>query len=164
VDEAAVSVRDLDPEADGEWLAVYLEEEWTGPLQARGGEVFDARTLPALIAERGSRRVGLLCYRDEGDGSWELALLSAEPGHTGVGTALVDALVRRVGSGGLIWLVTTNDNVDALRFYQRRGFRLRALRPGAVNEARRLLKSQIPATGVYGIELRDELELELVVT
>jgi ribosomal protein S18 acetylase RimI-like enzyme len=77
---------------------------------------------------------------------------------------LVDALVRRVGSGGRIWLVTTNDNVDALRFYQRRGFRLRALRPGAVDEARRLLKPRIPATGIYGIELRDELELELVVT
>jgi ribosomal protein S18 acetylase RimI-like enzyme len=132
-------------------------------VQARRGELFDARLLPALIAERGGRPVGLLCYRDDGDGAWELAVLNAESGHTGVGTALVQALVERVGSGGRIWVVTTNDNVDALRFYQRRGFRLKVLRAGAVDEARRTIKPQIPATGRYDIPLRDEVELELEV-
>jgi ribosomal protein S18 acetylase RimI-like enzyme len=82
--------------------------------------------------------------------------------HAGIGSALVMALVDRVGPGGRIWVVTTNDNVDALRFYQRRGFRLRAVRPGAVDEARRTLKPEIPAAGRYGIPLRDEVELELV--
>jgi Acetyltransferase (GNAT) family len=60
-----------------------------------------------------------------------------------------------------LWVVTTNDNVDALRFYQRRGFRLAALRPGAVDESRRTLKPEIPAIGDQGIPLRDELELEI---
>jgi hypothetical protein len=60
-----------------------------------------------------------------------------------------------------VWLVTTNDNLVALRFYQRRGFRLSALRPGAVDEARRRLKPAIPDAGAFGIPLRDELELEL---
>ena len=59
-------------------------------------------------------------------------------------------------------LTTTNDNVDALRFYQRHGFRLVELRPGAVDAARRL-KPEIPATGAHGIPLRDELELERMV-
>lgn len=58
----------------------------------------------------------------------------------------------------VLWLVTTNDNVDAIRFYQRRGFRLSALRPGAVEEARRDLKAEIPEVGGYGIPMRDELE------
>jgi acetolactate synthase regulatory subunit len=57
--------------------------------------------------------------------------------------------------------VTTNDNVDALRFYQRRGFRLDTLRAGAVDEARRGLKPLIPESGRYAIPLRDELELVL---
>jgi hypothetical protein len=57
--------------------------------------------------------------------------------------------------------VTTNDNVDALRFYQRRGFRLARVRPGAVDESRRVLKPEIPTVGAYGIPLRDELELEM---
>jgi ribosomal protein S18 acetylase RimI-like enzyme len=155
-------VRPLDPAADGVWLEAHLDEEWGGPLQARRGEVLDARDLPALVAERDGERVGLLCYRDDGDGWWELALISAVNGHTGVGSALVAALTERVSAGRGVWVVTTNDNVDALRFYQRRGFRLRTVRPGAVDEARRSLKPQIPALGRYGIPLRDELELELL--
>jgi len=58
-------------------------------------------------------------------------------------------------------VVTTNDNVDALRFYQLRGFRLAGLRPGAVDESRERLKPEIPAAGCHGIPLRDELELEM---
>jgi hypothetical protein len=57
------------------------------------------------------------------------------------------------------WVLTTNDNVDALRFYQRRGFRLTAVRCGAVDEARRTVKPEIPLTGDYGIPIRDEIEL-----
>ena len=57
------------------------------------------------------------------------------------------------------WVVTTNDNVDALRFYQRRGFRLVAVRCGAVDDSRRTLKPSIPLAGDYGIPLRDEIEL-----
>ncbi|HZZ53070.1 MAG TPA: GNAT family N-acetyltransferase, partial [Trebonia sp.] len=57
-----------------------------------------------------------------------------------------------------ITLTTTNDNVDALRFYQRRGFRLAALRPGAVDRSR-LRKPEIPRTGDFGIPLRDEIDL-----
>jgi hypothetical protein len=56
-------------------------------------------------------------------------------------------------------VVTTNDNVDALRFYQRRGFSLAALHTGAVDKSRMLLKPEIPKLGEYEIPLRDELEL-----
>lgn len=58
-------------------------------------------------------------------------------------------------------VTTTNDNVDALRFYQRRGFRFVALRVDAVSETRRTLKPKIPLLGDHDIPLRDELELEL---
>jgi hypothetical protein len=57
-----------------------------------------------------------------------------------------------------IRLTTTNDNLDAIRFYQRRGLRLVALRPGAVDRAR-LEKPEIPRVGDYGIPLRDEIDL-----
>ena len=61
-----------------------------------------------------------------------------------------------------IRLTTTNDNIGALRFYQRRGFRLAELRPGAVDAARRE-KPEIPRVGDYGIPLRDEIDLTLSV-
>jgi hypothetical protein len=57
-------------------------------------------------------------------------------------------------------VLTTNDNVNALRFYQRRGFRLAALNAGAVDDARATLKPEIPPVGAYGIPLRDELVLD----
>jgi hypothetical protein len=63
-----------------------------------------------------------------------------------------------------LWVVTTNDNCDALRFYQRRGFQLAQLRPGAVNASRQTLKPAIPTVGLFGIPIRDELELEMVPT
>ena len=85
-----------------------------------------------------------------------LTLHAAERGR-GVGTALIEAAAERLGR---LWLITTNDNVDALRFYQRRGFRLVALHRGAVDESRARLKPEIPETGDHGIPLRDELELE----
>jgi ribosomal protein S18 acetylase RimI-like enzyme len=155
-------VRPFDQDSDAEWRDAHLRDHWGGPLQARRGELLDVRGLPALVAERDGAQVGLLCYRDDGAGWWELALISAVAEHEGVGSALVADLVERVGPGGRIWVVTTNDNVDALRFYQRRGFRLRAFRIGAVDEARRKLKPEIPVSGRYGIPLRDEVELELL--
>jgi N-acetylglutamate synthase-like GNAT family acetyltransferase len=78
------------------------------------------------------------------------------------GTALVDAAQRIAAERGCrrLWVLTTNDNVDALRFYQRRGFRLAEVNLGAVDEARERLKPELPAVGAYGISLRDELVLE----
>jgi Acetyltransferase (GNAT) family len=68
-------------------------------------------------------------------------------------------LARRQGCTRL-WVITTNDNVDALRFYQRRGFCLVRVHRGAVDRSRATLKPEIPAAGAYGIPLRDEIELE----
>jgi ribosomal protein S18 acetylase RimI-like enzyme len=80
----------------------------------------------------------------------------------GTGTALLQAAVRAATAAGCarVWLITTNDNLTALRFYQRRGFRLVAVHAGAV-EAARGQKPSIPTSGEHGISLRDELQLEL---
>jgi ribosomal protein S18 acetylase RimI-like enzyme len=58
-----------------------------------------------------------------------------------------------------LWLVTTNDNTPALRFYQRRDFDLVAIHRNAVQEAR-MLKPQIPDVGLDGIRIRHEIEME----
>ena len=91
----------------------------------------------------------------------ELITLDAIRANQGVGTALIEALASRLRAEGVSMLrvTTTNDNLNALRFYQRRSFRLKALGPGGVDEGRRL-KPSIPAVGEYGIPIRDQLELE----
>jgi ribosomal protein S18 acetylase RimI-like enzyme len=137
-----------------------MRDEFGGPLQARRGELLDVLALPGFVAERDGQPIGLMTYRLEND-ECELAFVAALERHAGVGTALLDALLQAVAGCERIWLVTTNDNLEALRFYQRRGFVLSALRPRAVDEAREHLKPQISPVGEFGIPLRDELELEL---
>jgi ribosomal protein S18 acetylase RimI-like enzyme len=128
--------------------------------------VFDLMTLPALLAERAGRAVGLLAYQiaDDPDSGKALEVVSigAVDRTTGVGTALLDEAARIGTERGCrrLWLVTTNDNLDALRFYQRRGLRIVAVAPGAADRAREL-KPEIPMVGEYGIPLRDELILEM---
>jgi len=92
----------------------------------------------------------------------EVSSLYAASSWGGIGTALLEMVIELARDAGCrrLWLVTTNDNVDALRFYQRREFRLVALLPGAVDRSRTTLKHSIPEIGEHGIPLRDELVLE----
>jgi len=150
-------------DADVVWAAPLLDQEFGGRVQARRGELLDVLTLPGFVADSGDQPEGLLTYRRVGS-ECELAFLWARARHRGIGTALIRALLEEAADCSRIWVVTTNDNLDALRFYQRRGFVLCALRAGAVDQSRRWLKPQISQVGEYGISLRDELELEFVAT
>jgi N-acetylglutamate synthase-like GNAT family acetyltransferase len=131
-------------------------------LVVRNGEVFDATGHPAVVAEEAGALIGVITYDIVGTNCEISTLFADEKQWSGVGTALVAAVAEIAHRAGCkrYWVVTTNDNVDGLRFYQRRGFRLAQIRPGAVDETRRTVKPQIPLTGNYGIPLRDEIELE----
>ena len=149
-------------EDDVEAVAAYLEAENAARI-ARNGELVDPLEHPMLLARtggRGAEIAGLLGWID-GDETEILVLNAATPRH-GIGTALVEALVERCGELGRTKLIvtTTNDNLEALRFYQRRGFRMRSLRVGQVEASRSQLKPSIPAAGEHGIYKRDEIELE----
>ena len=131
---------------------------------ARTGELVETLDHPAVLAWDGTALVGVATYV-VGGSRCELLTLHAADRRAGVGTALVEAVRERARAAGCrtLWVVTTNDNVDALRFYQRRGFALSALRSGEVARSRRL-KPEIPETGDHGIPLRDEIELEMDLT
>ncbi|WP_030437969.1 GNAT family N-acetyltransferase [Actinoplanes subtropicus] len=138
-----------------------LTRSWGSTIVVAHGVVYDAATLPALLAERRGRLAGLLTYAIEGD-AFEVVSLDAVVRGAGTGTLLLDAAAEQAERGGLrrLWLVTTNDNLDALRFYQRRGMRLVGVAAGAVDESRKL-KPGIPLVGDFDIEIHDELTLEL---
>ena len=130
---------------------------------ARLGRLEHPLDHPALVAERHGTLAGVLTFV-LGAEDCEILTLHAAERFGGAGTALVHAVDALAADAGCtrLWLITTNDNVDALRFYQRRGFRLAALHRGAVDDSRARLKPEIPPIGEHGIELRDELELEKV--
>jgi len=147
---------------DQDWVREVLGRSWGCTQIAVGGRLVDACDLPALIA---GERQGLATYDIAADGrSAELITLNALTERHGIGTALIEALAVRLAAAGVreLRVRMTNDNLDALRFYQRRGFRLAALRRGAIDKAR-AIKPSIPLVGHYGIPVHDQLELVLAI-
>jgi ribosomal protein S18 acetylase RimI-like enzyme len=155
------TLRPIGP-ADKPVVTPVLVREWgaTEVVAASLGGVVDASALPGWLAERDGAVVGLLTYLVHGDVA-ELVTINSFAGG-GVGTALLGELVTHCRAAGVLAInvTTTNDNTRALRFYQRAGFHLTALRPGAVTEARKI-KPEIPELGEDGIPIRDELELTM---
>jgi GNAT superfamily N-acetyltransferase len=139
-----------------------MRESWGSETVVSRGRLHRVSGLPCLVAVEGDRWLGLAAWRLEGD-ECELVVLEAFERHRGTGTALLAAVVAMARDAGArrLWLVTTNDNTDALRFYQRRGMRLAAFHRDAITRARRELKPQIAQFGEFGIPIADELELEM---
>ena len=155
-----ITVRALD-EAERDWAARKLDEAWGSRRAVTHSGVYEADRLPGFVALRGGERVGLVTYTLEGD-ACEVVTLNSWLEALGVGTALLAAVrdaARAVGCRR-VWLTTSNDNLHALGFYQKLGFRLVAVYPGAVDQAR-TIKPEIPLIGMHGIPILDEIELEL---
>ena len=141
---------------DSSWMRALLQARWGGTVVIAHGEAIDAMALPALVA---GEREGLATYRVQADEAELVTLDAVEPGR-GIGTQLIGALTERLRQRGVrrLWVTTTNDNLGALAFYQKRGFRLQRLRPDAMEKTRRI-KPIIPLVAENGIPVRDELDL-----
>ncbi len=148
----------VDPEA----LLAHVVSAWHAESVVAHDEAMYPARLPGFAALSDGDIVGHVSYRAQGE-RCEITSIDATTQHRGIGTMLLEAVLEAAREAGhrTVWLTTTNDNLDAIRFYQRRGFRLSALRPGAVDRARDTLKPEISVVGSYGIPLRDELDLEL---
>jgi ribosomal protein S18 acetylase RimI-like enzyme len=155
----SVEVRPKRPEDSG-YVRRSLHDLMAGTQVAGHGELIDAMPLDGLVAWIGDEPVGHLTYRVAGP-EWEVVTIGSTRPGAGVGGALMDALLARAAQAGAerVWLITTNDNTNALRFYQRHGFDLVRLDRDAVTRSRRHLKPAIP-THIDGIPVRHELELQ----
>ncbi|MCW5940706.1 MAG: GNAT family N-acetyltransferase [Fimbriimonadaceae bacterium] len=140
------------------WANDLLAHRWGGPRIERLGELIDASTLPAFVALLEDERVGLVTYQIRPDELEVVTLDSLVPG-CGIGSALLHAVegVARSSGSRRVFLYTTNDNLPAMRFYQRRGYRFVRVFHDAMTKAREL-KASIPAIGLQGIPLLDEIE------
>jgi ribosomal protein S18 acetylase RimI-like enzyme len=147
---------------DRTWVSSLLKEWWAGPRVVTRGKIHYADKLPGFIAVLEGKPAGLVTYNIDGK-DCEITSMNSLAEGKGVGSALVDVLKNMAVSKDCkrLWLITTNDNTAALRFWQKRGFRLAAVYPNAIEQSRRL-KPEIPLTGNDGIEIRDEIELEMI--
>jgi len=126
------------------------------------GKIHEIKQLPGFIAHNSSDRLGLLTYLIS-NGDIEIVTLDSLVENIGVGTALISQArsLAEQAACQRIWLITTNDNMPALHFYQKKGFHLVAVHQNALDYSR-TLKPEIPLIGLEGIPLRDEIELEII--
>ena len=159
--------------SDREWVAHFLDDRWgTTQIVSRGKAVY-GHLLPGFMAERAAEpdddspsdqeeaeKIGLVTLHI-GESDCEITTLNSLTETEGVGSALVEAVESWAREAGMerLWLVTTNDNLAALKFWQKRGYELVAVHRNAIAAARRI-KPQIPINGIDGIPIRDEIELE----
>ena len=156
-----LTLRDLDA-ADHEWADRLISRHQGSRMVARLGELIDPLTLPGIVAELDGRPVALTTCSETQSG-FELLTLHSEVQGQGAGTLLLETALQVAASSGCtrLWLVTTNDNLAALRFYLHRGMRVASVHADAVARDREL-KPGIAATNPEnGIPIRDLVELEL---
>ena len=142
-------------------VARFIEGHWRSKMVMSCGKAWYPHEQEGLIDRREGEIVGLVTFRSEDPGMEVLTINSVKTG-AGLGSALMLALIdlaRRRGNTR-IWLATTNDNLRAVSFYQRLGFRLTEVHLGVVDEARKI-KPQIPDEGQGGIPIHDEWIMEL---
>jgi N-acetylglutamate synthase-like GNAT family acetyltransferase len=146
---------------DREWV-LEMVREWGAEYVVSRGRVIHAAELPGFCAVRpNGQRLGYAAY-EVTDGECQLVVLHALQRFSGVGTSLLSAVRDAAAAADCrrLWVITTNDNLDALRFYQRRGLELVAVHRGLREVAQRL-KPSIPLVGEFGIPIRGEIELEI---
>jgi GNAT superfamily N-acetyltransferase len=152
----------IDPVTDDDraWVTDLLRTHWGSAAIVTRGTVHRADQLPGFVARQDGRRAGLATYTVTGD-EVELVTLNSLVPNIGIGTQLVNAVINVATERSCtrLWLITTNDNTPAQRFYARRGFSIVAVHRDAITTSRRL-KPEIPETGINGIPVRDEIELQ----
>ena len=146
------------------WVKERTELLFGGEFVVSRDEVHDPHKLPGFIATVDRERVGLATFSVYG-GECELVTIDSLCQFMGVGSMLLDKVIEVAREAGCqkIWAIVTNDNLDAQRFFQRRGFFLTQVRVGSMTKIR-LLKPNIPRVGYYDLPVRDEFEYELDLT
>ena len=154
-------IRPID-QTDRKQVDAFIVRQWYTMHMVVHGERIDLGSAEGFCACDGDAITGLITFRVRGK-EMEILSLDSLHEHRGTGTALLNAATEKARNSGLerIMLITTNDNLSALRFYQKRGFDLVQIRRNALEQARKI-KPEIPLIGMYGIPLKHEIELELI--
>lgn len=147
---------------DSIWIKKTLKENWGSHVVVSRGRIHDTSKLPGYVAIYNGSRSGLITYHIE-EKQCEIVSLNSIVSGISVGSQLIEVVISfaRAEDCLRVWLITTNDNTNALRFYQKRGFSIAAIYPNSIQESRKL-KPTIPLLGVDEIPIKDEIELEIV--
>ncbi|MFB5089586.1 GNAT family N-acetyltransferase [Psychrobacillus sp. PGGUH221] len=145
-----------------EKIVSFFKANWGSPEMVISTGIYQCDTLNGLIFEENNQIIGLVTYVIKDDEIEVISLDSLQEGK-GIGTSLMKKIenIAKQKKLQVVSLVTTNDNLNALKFYQKRGYRITTVIPNGVNKARNL-KPSIPLIGNEGIPLNDELILKKI--
>lgn len=146
-------------DSDKSWIAEMVQSWGADFIVSRKRKIYPIH-LDGFIAEENNKKLGLISF-DIRNNECEIVLFEVLEKQSGIGSEMLSAVLKYAQEKKYkrVWLITTNDNLDALRFYQRRGFYFRKLYRNAIQESRKI-KPTIPDQGKYEISIRDEIELD----
>lgn len=129
---------------DQKWILPYMKENWGSEKIVTKNTIYNATELPGFIAEQNNKPVGIALYKIENK-ECEIVLLESFIEKIGIGSALIDFIkkIAETQECRRVWLITTNDNTPAIRFYQKKSFSLVAVYRNAIEESRKL-KPEMP--------------------
>ena len=134
---------------------------WGSDVLISRGKPYKAQDLDGVLAHENGKIIGLGLYYIKNN-ECEIVLLETFDKNKGIGTKIIEKLtgIAKENKCNRIWLVTTNSNIDAIKFYQKRGFDISNIYINAMEEARKI-KPEIPEMADNGIKIKDEIEFEI---
>jgi ribosomal protein S18 acetylase RimI-like enzyme len=145
---------------DNDRISSYLKNNWSGDFLISKGKCHSCDELQGLIAE-GDYSINGICLYTIVDSELEVVLIESFEENKGIGSLLMKEIESIAIENEIkkIWIVTTNDNINAIRFYLKKGYSFRKISRNALENYRKV-KPGIPLIGYYGIPIMDELEFE----
>jgi len=142
------------------WVESILTKHFGSPEVVSRGVLHDSRALPGFVAEVESEPAGLVQYHMVDKQCEVVVLISLIP-RQGIGRELLRTMESTARQAGCtrLWLITTNNNRNAIEFYKVLGWRQVAIHQGAIRESRKI-KPQIPLYDEEGVPIEDEIEFE----
>ncbi|KGN00050.1 GNAT family N-acetyltransferase [Clostridium botulinum] len=141
-------------------VITFIEENWSSSIMIFRGKVHNIAKLPGYLYIINGEIQGLITYEIE-DEKCEIVSLDSLNENKGIGSNLIEKVIETANYKKCkeVWLITTNDNIRAIRFYQKREFDMSNIYINAVNEARKL-KPEIPLRGYDDIPILHEIEFK----
>jgi ribosomal protein S18 acetylase RimI-like enzyme len=147
-------------QSDQTLISDFMIRSWGSPYSVSRGKMHDVVNLPGFICKQNGKIAGLVTYHIENN-ECEIVTLDSIIENKGLGSRLVEKVIQTAKENQCdrVWLITTNDNCHAIRYYQKRGFDWVGFYRDAMDESRKL-KPEIPNLGEDGIPIRHEIEFQ----
>lgn len=141
----------------------FFTENWGSSIIVSRGKIHKADTLRGFQVIENDKIIGLLTFFIENN-EFEIVSLDSLKENVGIGSLLIKKAIieAKNSSCNRVWLITTNDNTSAIRFYQKHGFNMVALHKNAI-KASRCIKPEIPELGFDNIPILHEIEFEYTI-